>query len=237
MVIICIVIAIIAFVGILFLFRKKDGDNFNNVEYRNYVYTGVKDDFKPYLRNLFNEIDEIDVLVNKCNASLDKTAYEAMIEIYNRANITEEKIKKYWNNTQFYKDFYFYISLHYASHLLGMKIKQEQLIIRNSFVECKANQKQWGEKIEKLKYKQQNSSGKVKRELSQEIAACCNAHKQISNLASGIGEANTKYRQRATQQSIETAKRRDFIADNFGKKGQQWKRRMHQRALERQNIK
>ena len=46
-----------------------------------------------------------------------------MVEIYNKANEIEEKIKTYWNSHQFNKDFSFYIGLHYASHLLGIAIK------------------------------------------------------------------------------------------------------------------
>lgn len=63
-------------------------------------------------------------------------------------------------------------------------IKQEQQVIKNTFVECKRKQIQWSEKIENLKYRQQRVSGKQKSEISQEIASCCKIHKQISVLAS-----------------------------------------------------
>ncbi len=39
------------------------------------------------------------------------------------------------------------------------------------------------------------------------------------------------------QQHMETAKRRDYIASNFGERGRKWKERMHQRALIRKGQK
>ena len=162
---------------------------------------------------------------------LNQASYNAMIEIYNKADNIETKITEYWNSNQFNKDFSYYIGLHYASHLLGNAIKQEQQVIKNAFVECKNKQQQWGNRIEALKYKQERSSGKQKSEIGQEIASCCKTHKQISMLASQIGATNTKYNQRVSQQHMETAKRRDYIAANFGERGRRWKDRMHQRAL------
>lgn len=178
-------------------------------------------------------IDKINSLEQKNRSELNQASYNAMVEIYNKANELEKKIKEYWNSNQFNKDFSHYISLHYASHLLGNAIKQEQQIIKNSFVQCKNQQKAWGDKIENLKYRQERATGKQKSEISQEIANCCKAHKQISTLASQIGATNTKYNQRVSQQHMETAKRRDFIATNFGERGKRWKERMHQRALNR----
>ena len=119
---------------------------------------------------------------------------------------------------------------------MGAAIKQEQIHIKDTFVECKGNQKQWGDKIENLKRKQQRASGKQKYEISQQIADCCKAHKQISILASKIGELNARYHERVTQQFMETARRRDFIAENFGRRGQQWKNRMKKRALLRKKT-
>ena len=74
--------------------------------------------------------------------------FQISVEIYNRANEIEEKIKEYWNSNQFNKDFSYYIGLHYASHLLGNAIKQEQQIIKNSFVKCKNELKTWADQIE-----------------------------------------------------------------------------------------
>lgn len=163
--------------------------------------------------------------------------FQISVEIYNRANEIEEKIKEYWNSNQFNKDFSYYIGLHYASHLLGNAIKQEQQIIKNSFVKCKNEQKKWADQIENLKYRQQRTSGKQKSDISQEIGNCCKAHKRISTLAGQIGAVNTQYNQRVSQQHMETAKRRDYIAANFGERGRRWKERMHQRALIRKGRK
>ena len=183
------------------------------------------------MQQILDAIDKIRALEEQNRTELNQATYNAMVEIYNKANEIEEKIKAFWNSSQFNKDFSFYIGLHYASHLLGNAIKQEQQIIKNSFVECKNQQKKWSNQIDNLKYRQQRANGKQKVEISQEIGECCKAHKRISILASQIGATNTLYNQRVSQQHMETAKRRDFIAANFGERGKKWKERTHQRAL------
>lgn len=74
-------------------------------------------------------------------------------------------------------------------------------------------------------------SGKQKSDVSQEIENYCKTHKSIPTLASRIGAINIQYNWRVSQQHMETAKRRDYIASNFGERGRRWKERMHQRAL------
>lgn len=239
-----LIIVIIIIVGLIIIFsnhEEKDDDigyNLDDNQYRQYVYSSVQKEFKPYLEQILEAIDEIRVIEKHNGTELNQAAYNAMVEVYNRANAIEQKIKDYWNSNQFYKDFSFYIGLHYASHLLGKAIKQEQQIIKNCFVECKNQQKKFGDQIDNLKYRQQRaSSGKQKAEISQEIGEYCKAHKRISILASQIGATNAQYHQRVSQQFMETAKRRDFIASNFGKRGKEWKARMHQRALRRSKKK
>lgn len=228
---------IVVIIVVIFLFSKgkqKDSDfqyGLDDNGYRDYVYKTVQQDFKPYLQQILENIDTINSIRSRHNRELDQANYNAMVEIYNKADETEKRIREYWNSKQFKKDFSYYIGLHYASHLLGNAIKQEQQVIKNTFVECKRKQNQWGEKIENLKYRQQRVSGKQKSEISQEIASCCKIHKQISTLASQIGATNTKYNQRVSQQHMETAKRRDCIAANFGDRGKRWKERMRKRAM------
>lgn len=244
--IIVLIIVIAIIVGLIILFlgseerREIDDDieySLDDNQYRQYVYRSVQKDFKPYLQQILEAIDEIRALEKRNSTELNQAAYNAMVEVYNQANAIEQRIRDCWNSNQFNKDFSFYIGLHYASHLLGNAIKQEQQIIKNSFVECKNQQKKWDDQIENLKYRQQRTSGKQKAEISQEIGECCKAHKRISTLASQIGATNAKYNQRVSQQHMETARRRDFIATNFGERGRRWKERMHKRALSRNEKK
>ena len=231
---ILLIIVIIGLTILFFCHKEKDEDigyGLDDNRYRRYVYRSVHNDFKPYLQQILDAIDKIRALEEQNRTELNQATYNAMVEIYNKANEIEEKIKAFWNSSQFNKDFSFYIGLHYASHLLGNAIKQEQQIIKNSFVECKNQQKKWSNQIDNLKFRQQRANGKQKVEISQEIGECCKAHKRISILASQIGATNTLYNQRVLQQHMETAKRRDFIAANFGERGKKWKERMHQRAL------
>ena len=231
---ILLIIVIIGLTILFFCHKEKDEDigyGLDDNRYRRYVYRSVHNDFKPYLQQILDAIDKIRALEEQNRTELNQATYNAMVEIYNKANEIEEKIKAFWNSSQFNKDLSFYIGLHYASHLLGNAIKQEQQIIKNSFVECKNQQKKWSNQIDNLKFRQQRANGKQKVEISQEIGECCKAHKRISILASQIGATNTLYNQRVSQQHMETAKRRDFIAANFGERGKKWKERMHQRAL------
>lgn len=231
---ILLIIVIIGLTILFFCHKEKDEDigyGLDDNRYRRYVYRSVHNDFKPYLQQILDAIDKIRALEEQNRTELNQATYNAMVEIYNKANEIEEKIEAFWNSSQFNKDFSFYIGLHYASHLLGNAIKQEQQIIKNSFVECKNQQKKWSNQIDNLKFRQQRANGKQKVEISQEIGECCKAHKRISILASQIGATNTLYNQRVSQQHMETAKRRDFIAANFGERGKKWKERMHQRAL------
>ena len=71
--------------------------------------------------------------------------------------------------------------------------------------------------INTKRYKQERTTGRQKNEITQEIANCCKVHKQVFNLTSQRGAMNTMYNQRVTQQHIEIGKRRDDIAEYFGK--------------------
>ena len=236
-VIIAIIILALVISGLNSSEPEEENYGLDDNQYREYVYKSVPKDFKPYLQQILNAVDEIKEMERRNSSELNQASYNAMVEIYNKANEIEEKIKEYWNSNQFNKDFSYYIGLHYASHLLGNAIKQEQQIIKNSFVKCKNEQKKWSDQIENLKYRQQRTSGKQKSDISQEIGNCCKAHKRISTLAGQIGAVNTQYNQRVSQQHMETAKRRDYIAANFGERGRRWKERMHQRALIRKGRK
>lgn len=122
------IIVIIILVVLYIVGKSADNENdygLDDNRYREYVYKSVQSDFKPYLQQILNDIDTINSLRNKYDRELNQASYNAMVEIYNRANDIERKIKSYWNSSQFNKDFSFYIGLHYASHLLGNAIKQE----------------------------------------------------------------------------------------------------------------
>lgn len=203
----------------------------NDYAYRRYIYNNVSTPAKPHIDQIFQTIDNINKMVEQYNANYDQARYNAMKNIFDTANQAEAKIKRCWNNAQFNKDFSFYIGLHYASHMLGMAIKSEQFKVRDTFVMCKNKRDQEGEIIDKLKRQQEKCSKNQKFEIGKEIAARCKKHKQISILTSQIGKINSQYLERATQQNIETAKRRDYIASHFGKRGIEWKRRMRMRAL------
>lgn len=203
----------------------------NDSAYRRYIYNNISTPAKPHIDQIFQTVDNINKMVEQYNANYDQARYNAMKNIFDTANQAEAKIKSCWNNVQFNKDFSFYIGLHYASHMLGMAIKSEQIKVRDTFVIYKNEREREGKIIDELKRRQETCSKNQKKEIGQEIAARCKKHKQISILTSQIGEINSQYLKRVTQQNIETAKRRDYIASHFGKRGIEWKERMRMRAL------
>ncbi len=187
-------------------------------------------DFNPYMRKLFRDIDTLFLLTEGNSGKISQESYNTMLDIYNKGNEIEQMIKEYWNNAKIEKDFSYYIDLHYASHLLGKVIKQEQQIIKKIYTECKQMQKQSEDKVIKLKYEYRQINGKKKRKVEQEIEKYCSFYKQILTLTGHIGMINIKYNQKVQQQHIQTGKRRDFIAENFGERGRRWKERMHKRT-------
>lgn len=196
---------------------KTEGD------YKSYIYDHLSISAKQAISRILGILDEINQMVAVPHKDYDQARHNAMNTIYNKANEAEAQIKNCWDSTQLNKDFYFYIGLHYASHLLGMSIKAEQVKIRNAFVGYKKKREQEVRKVSQLKRRQINAYSKHKKaEISREINACCKEHKQLSMLAGQLGDINANYHERVTQQNIQTAKRRDYIAASFGEQGQRW---------------
>ena len=63
------------------------------------------------MQQILNAVDEIKEMERRNSSELNQASYNAMVEIYNKANEIEEKIKEYWNSNQFNKDFSYYIGL------------------------------------------------------------------------------------------------------------------------------
>lgn len=240
-VIIILALIIVIIIVIIIASRSRDSADKdlyradNDGDYRNYIYKNVSISAKPYINQIFNSVDKINHMVEQYNSSYDQARYDAMKSILGAANQAEEQIRRCWNSAQFNKDFSFYIGLHYASHLLGMAIKSEQSKIRDTFVIYKNKRERESRHIDELKRLQEKSSYSSKADIGKEIAAHCKFHKQLSNLTSQIGEINSNYLKRLTEQNIETAKRRDYIASHFGTRGRNWKKRIRMRALLRNN--
>lgn len=235
---------IIAFIIVIFICIIKSKSNrkmakndtkFYNLDddktYRNELYRQVSADFKPYLQKLIQSIDELNQKILRFNGEISQVQYNSMRDIIQTAERLSRQIDNYWNDSRFRKDFSYYIGLHYTSHLLANSLKAEQQNIKITFVECKKKQESLGRQIDLAQRRQEQSKGEQRYRLSKEIGEMCKHHKNISIWKSHIGAINSKYNQRVTEQNIETAKYRDYIASNFGARGRQWKSRCHQRAL------
>ena len=212
--------------------KDKDFYNLNNdKKYRNGIYRQISLDFKPYIVTIFNNIDDLNDKVLKTTSEITQAQYDAMLDIFRSADKINRIINDYWNSTRFNKDFSYYISLHYASHMLANSLKSEQQNVKEAFLECKKRQDSIGRKIEHKKVQQKNTRGKQQSHITKEIGELCNYHKSISIWKSHMGKLNSKYNQRVTDQNIITGKYRDYIADNFGKRGRNWRDRCRRRAL------
>ncbi len=199
--------------------------------YKRLIVENTSKSAKPYVDEIFSMIDEINRRISATTISYEQPQYEVIKEILALINTAEEKIKWCWDNPQFHKDFSFYVGLHYASHLLGLSLKSEQFIIREVFVEYKTKREQESECIANLKHQQKTASGDVKNQISRDIAAHCLAHKRLCTFTNAMGDLNSLYRERATKQFMETAERRDYIATHFGRRGTDWKERIHMRGI------
>ncbi|NBI17553.1 hypothetical protein D1841_07515 [Neglecta sp. X4] len=229
-----IIFIILLVLVVIFLYRlgnhsdHRDSDRYlynlnNDASYRKGVYRQINASFRPYIENLYKNIDRLLEKAKNLDNEANQTQYNYMVNILNKANDLEAQIRSYWNSSKFNKDFAYYIGLHYASHLLAGAIKTEQQRIKSTFVSCKNRQDLWSKKIDVAKRQQERLHGKQRSKLSAEIGEMCKVHKNISILKGRIGAINTQYNNRVTQQNIETAKRRDFIGANFGLRGKKWR--------------
>ena len=244
---ILIVITIVMLLGILIVVfasntnKKKQHSDFDtdlrrfrdNKAYRNDLYQQIHVDFRPYIERLYQAIDELFEKAKQQTNEINRTQYNFMINLLDKADDIEHQIETYWFSKKFNKDFSYYISLHYASHLLGEAIKAEQERIRDVFVELKKEQEKLGKTIDTAQKRQEHLQGKERWETSARIGEMCEVHKNISNIKSEVGAINTRYLNRVKQQDIKTGKRRDFIGANFGERGKRWRVRImsrHQNA-------
>lgn len=239
-IIILFLLLILVIVIIVSIANKKDKSNDkafynldNDKEYRSSIYRQISVDFKPYLQRLYKSLDDLNTKVSRATTDISQAQYNAMCDIFRSAERLSSQIDEYWNTAKFKKDFSYYIGLHYASHLLANSLKEEQQNIKDAFVECKRRQDALTRQIDMAKRQQEKYKGEQRYRISREIGELCKHHKNVSTWKGYIGSLNARYNQRVTDQNIKTAKYRDYIANNFGQRGQNWKNRCHQRALAR----
>lgn len=221
------VILIIMILSALFLKEKSISPNLD----RTIHYNCNRKTFNPYTQKIFTNIDMIFLKIENNTEKISQESYNAMLDIYYMGNKVEQMIKDHWNNKKIEKDYSYYIDLHYASHLLGKVIKQEQQIIKKIHMECKQMQKQCEEKVMTLHNEFLQINGKNKRKVERKIEKYYRIYNQILIMTGEIGIINIRYEQIIRQQHIQTGKRRDFIAENFGEQGRRWKERMHRRTI------
>ncbi len=224
-----LVFLLITFILIAILIWKRKRDR----RYRNNIYQKVSLEFKPHIQQLIQSIDKLNEKIQSASNGISQAQYDNMRDFLKNAERLSAQINDYCNSIRFKKDFYYYIGLHYSSLLLANSLKREQQNIKDAFVYCKKRQEALGRKIDAAKRHCKKSKGEKRDRISREIYEMCKYHKGISIWKSNIGRINSQYHERLDIQNVKTGKIRDFIADNFGKKGEDWKKKCHERALAR----
>lgn len=91
------IIVVIAVLIYLFSKNKQKNSDFqyglDDNGYREYVYKTVQKDFRPYLQQILESIDTINSIRSRHNSELDHANYNAMVDIYNKANETEKRLE------------------------------------------------------------------------------------------------------------------------------------------------
>ena len=198
-------------------------ENLSSENYRKQIYDQTSTDFKPHLMGIFQTIDELSYKEEVYKNEIEKEIYSSFEDIIRKADYVEWRIKNYWNDAKYKKDFIFYIGLYYASHLLGIALREEQQKIKNIFVEYKNKQEKWDSVIAQAQAHRETLHGEERRKRSEDIERMYKIHKNISVVKNKIGEINTKFRERVTAQFIETGKRRDYIGIHCGERGARWR--------------
>ena len=92
-VIIAIIILALVINGLKSSETEEENYGLDDNQYREYVYKSVPKDFKPYLQQILNAVDEIKEMERRNSSELNQASYNAMVEIYNKAN---EFFVLYW---------------------------------------------------------------------------------------------------------------------------------------------
>jgi len=124
------------------------GEIRNDSRYRQKIYSNINPNFKIQFQKLINNIDEINKLINTFEINKSNIQISAIKSINAKIDETERAIQSYWISQNYKKDFAFYISLHYSSHLLGNAIYSEKQKIVSLFVILKEKQNQLSKQID-----------------------------------------------------------------------------------------
>ena len=80
-VIIAIIILALVISGLKSSEHEEEEENYglDDNQYREYVYKSVPKDFKPYLQQILNAVDEIKEMERRNSSELNQASYNAMV--------------------------------------------------------------------------------------------------------------------------------------------------------------
>lgn len=229
------IVGVVFFIIIILIFsisnrnlKSKRNRNYHSIrskEYRTEIYNNTSEEYQKSIRYLYNNLEKLDEVIVRNTRSLNAQSEQAVKDILRRAAEAEKEINQYWELSKRKADFYYYIGLHYASFTLADKLTQELESLRkiNGMLSEVINKTQ--SQIDGLKGKIDDSNavaniGQVKRE-HQELCRKCDALRKTRKICAEQMENCKKCRDK---QNEITGQRRDYIGENFGQKGKQWRK-------------
>lgn len=222
-----IIAAIIIFIVILIIkvMSKPKPTNYSTQNY----YAEVKKNLSGQEKNLFEQqvqyIERINKLIERQSAQLKSVSLETEREIKKQITYAENQIESYWRSKN--TGFYYYIALHYQSFLLADTIKKDSLYLQSI---CKNINVQIANVNNRIKPIQSKIDSKqASREDYASIKQLHIVRKDLFGKRDILNNLISEKEYLVTEQNKRTARRRDYIKNNFGKKGRDWEYRMRLR--------
>ncbi|MCD8326838.1 MAG: hypothetical protein LUC90_09240 [Lachnospiraceae bacterium] len=197
--------------------------NLRDREYRSSIYNQVTSEYRPIVRQIYDNVDQISGMMNTYNRKLDEQTIRIADEILNKARDSERKIGQRWETNRAKLDFYYYINLHYASFMLADQLYQELKNLREYEHQLTIMINKEQKKIDSLAHQiKSNNSPELKRKHQE----CCRKCDALRKTRKSCIEQKNLYAARVHEQNRITAKRRDYIGTHCGKRGKLWRKRI-----------
>ncbi len=228
-----IIIFIVAIVRFKIMNTRKTEENSYDVipnirskDYKATIYKNTPIEYKESIKYLYDRLEQLESRIEQNNQKLNVQSVKATSDILQCANEAEKEIERYWKYSKKKADFYYYIGLHYASFTLADKLTEELYGLRKLggvFTDMiNSTQSQIDSLSKKINNKSLTNKAQMKRD-HQELCKKCDALRKARNTCNEQSKVCMK---RRDAQNRITGRRRDYIGNNFGKKGRDWKRRL-----------
>ena len=219
-------IVILVIILLIFIIIKRiSGNKNNNYTSQNY-YHEIKNNLSTQEKYLFEQqiqsIEKINKLIDQQSKQLKTVSIETEKEIKRQIQNAENQIENYWlsKNT----GFYYLIALHYQSFLLADAIKKDSLFLQNIYNNINTQISNINSKIKPIQAKIDSNQASSADYIT--IKQFHIVRKDLFSKRDLLNALISEKESLVTEQNKRTARRRDYIKNNFGKKGRDWEYRM-----------